>query len=98
MPYSNHASRKFVRDTMAPDQTIKETRIPTGQNVDEFVSRQWGGKQIQSNQHLMSARPNQIIGAAEAQAGSGLPAGTKITGMDVEWYDAPANGTNTGQK
>jgi hypothetical protein len=70
---------------MFPDKAVSKVRIPDGKNVDEFVSRQFGGRQVTENQHLMTDSVNQHLGSMEYHATSNLPAGTKIQGFDIEW-------------
>jgi RHS repeat-associated protein len=83
--YSNWQSKRYVRDLLFPGKSIKSTRIPVGQNVDEFISRQFGGPQAQWNQHLFDAKVNQYLGPMEYNAASALPDGTVIWGFEVQW-------------
>ncbi|WP_066807580.1 pre-toxin TG domain-containing protein [Sphingomonas asaccharolytica] len=88
VPYSYRLSQKFARDTLVPGQTISSVRIgdvAPGMNVDEFVSRQWGGRQVLENQNLAPSRPNQLMGPLEFNAAKGLPVGTKLDGFYVNW-------------
>jgi hypothetical protein len=83
--YSNWQSKRYVRDLLYPGKSIKSTKIPHGQNVDEFVSRQFGGPQAEWNQHLMDGNVNSYLGAMEKNAKQGLPDGTAIWGFEIQW-------------
>ncbi len=83
--YRYYYSQKFVRDTLYPSQPVKGTKVPPGLNVDEFVSRQYGGRQVFENQQFLIDAVNQRLGPIEYQASLGLPEGTPILGFYVEW-------------
>lgn len=54
-------------------------------NVDEFVSRHLGGRQIFENQNWAPARANQLMGSLEYNAVKKLPKGTPILGFHINW-------------
>ncbi|MNM39930.1 hypothetical protein D3C81_507200 [compost metagenome] len=54
-------------------------------NVDEYVSRQYGGRQVFDNQNIAPARANQLMGSFEYNATKNMPIGTKINGFNIEW-------------
>jgi len=85
VPYSSYKSKKFVRDTMAPGDSVRETKVPTGKQVDEYVSRQFGGQQVAENQHLVPSHINSALGPIEEAAVRSLADGTKINGFTVVW-------------
>jgi len=86
VPYSSYLSRKYVRDVLYPDLPVSEVRIPIGFNVDEFVSRQFGGRQLRENQSLLIERINKALGPLEESAATILPDGTVLQGFDLEFY------------
>lgn len=89
VPYVLNNSRRYVRDILKlypPKTPLSKVRIPKGFNVDEFVSRQFGGRQIFPNQNLLPTRINTGLGPLEENAASQLPDGTLIQGIDLEFY------------
>jgi hypothetical protein len=86
VPYSYYKSQRFVRDTLFPGKPVSSVRIPEGYNVDEFVSRQFGGRQVMDNQSLLLERINKALGPLEENAVSDLPNGTVIQGFDVSFH------------
>ena len=87
--YSSHASRRFVRNTFHPDKAIRDVKIPKGFQVDEFVSRQFGGRQVQSNQWLMpnETNLNNRLGPLEQHTTKDLRPGTTIVRWKVVWIN-----------
>jgi hypothetical protein len=81
VPFSSFRSRRFVRDTLFPGRPIRSVRTPRGLNVDEIVSRQFGGRQVPANQQLLIERVNQALGGLERAAAANLPQGTRIQGF-----------------
>ncbi|MFJ2990799.1 hypothetical protein ACIPF8_23330 [Collimonas sp. NPDC087041] len=87
--YQYRLSQKFARDTLAPGQPISSVKIGNvapGKNVDEFVSRQFGGRQVFENQNWAPARANQLMGTLEYNATKDLPVGTPIWGFNIVWH------------
>lgn len=85
--YNYYLSQKFLRDKLAPDSSVSSIRVNQlipGMNVDEYVSRQFGGMQVFENQNIAPAKANQIMGVFEYNAVKDLPAGTKINGFYIE--------------
>lgn len=88
IPYKYRLSQKFARDTLAPGQPLKNVKIgelAPNMNVDEFVSRHLGGRQIFENQNWAPARANQLMGSLEYNAVKKLPKGTPILGFHINW-------------
>jgi hypothetical protein len=59
--------------------------VSNGKQVDEYVSRQFGGTQVPENQHLAPTSLNLSLGPLEQGAVNGLSNGTRIGGFTVEW-------------
>jgi RHS repeat-associated protein len=90
VPYQYHLSRRFARDELVPGVPINKIRInevAPGQNVDEFVSRHLGGRQVPENQNFAPKRANQILGPIEYRATKDLPKGTPVWGFNVKWNE-----------
>lgn len=88
VPYSYDLSRRFARDTLAPGQPLRSVRIndvAPGMNVDEYVSRHLGGRQVPANQNWAPGAPNQRMGSIEYNAVRDLPKGTQIDAFDIIW-------------
>ena len=88
VPYQYRLSQKFARDTLAPGVPLKYVQIGKlwpGMNVDEFVSRHLGGRQVFENQNWAPARANQLMGSLEYNAVKDLPKGTPIHGFLIDW-------------
>jgi RHS repeat-associated protein len=83
--YRSYYSQRYVRNLLYPESAVRGTRIPTGWQVDEFVGRQVGGRQIDVNQHLLPDYLNSKLGPVEYNAIKNLPKGMKITGFDVQF-------------
>ncbi|TAL21349.1 MAG: hypothetical protein EPO01_11450, partial [Aquabacterium sp.] len=86
--YNYWASKKFARDTLVPNAKItnvKISEVAPGYNVDEFVSRHLGGRQVFENQNWAPARVNQLMGTFEYNAVKYLPRGTPVSGFYIEW-------------
>jgi hypothetical protein len=83
--YSNNASRRYVRDTLYPERTIRASNIPPGLNVDESVPRSIGGRQVRPNQNFLPGDLNSALGGYESQAMKNLPQGTRVLGFNIEW-------------
>ena len=87
--YVRDLSRRYVRDVLQlyPANTpLSKVRIPHGFNVDEFVSRQFGGRQVPANQNLLPMRINTALGPLEQNAASQLPDGTIIQSINIDQY------------
>lgn len=87
--YVRDLSRRYVRDVLKlypPNTPLSKVRIPKDFNVDEFVSRQFGGRQLPENQNLLPTRINTALGPLEEKAVRSLPDGTTIQGFDIEFY------------
>jgi hypothetical protein len=87
--YSSQLSSRYVFENypeLAAD-TVSNTRVPPGWNVDEALSRFLGGRQSPFNQRMMPSWLNQWLGPQEFNAVSlqGLAPGTRIVGIDVIW-------------
>jgi RHS repeat-associated protein len=87
VPYNSYLSRRFVRDALQPGAPVKDVRVPSGFQVDEFVSRQYGGRQVPENQWLIPNENNlnQRLGPLEKAATQHLPDGTPIRGWQLIW-------------
>ena len=89
VPYRYDRSRRFARDTLAPGTPLSRVKITTlapGKNVDEYVSRQFGGRQVHDNQNWAPAAANQLMGTLEYNATKHLPTGTPIVGIEINWF------------
>jgi hypothetical protein len=64
--YNYALSQKYLRDKLVPGASISSIRVNQvvpGMNVDEYVSRQYGGRQVFYNQNIAPARANQLMGS-----------------------------------
>jgi hypothetical protein len=89
VPYNYYLSQRFVRDTLQPGAAVKKVRVPSGFQVDEFVSRQYGGRQVPQNQWLMPNEDflNNRLGPLEQRATANLSKGTPVRGWQITWED-----------
>ena len=90
VPYQYKLSQQFVHDTLQPGISPSNIRIRQeipGYNVDEFVSKHLGGRQVTANQNIAPERANQLMGTLEYNAVRDLPKGTQINGFNINWID-----------
>lgn len=87
VPYNSQLSRQYVKYFDDLPTAASNVRIPKGTNVDEYVSRYFGGPQLMFNQHMMPALLNQSLGSWEQAAvrSNGVLDGDIITSFFIEW-------------
>jgi RHS repeat-associated protein len=88
-PYDSRLSRAFFKSQYPELAAETGGSIPKVWQIDETLSRQFGGKQNWVFQSVMPAGLNMWLGSLErwAVVRSGLAVGTRILGFDIEWTE-----------
>ncbi len=90
MPYDKRASQQYVKDftgTKTARSNISISKAMPRSQIDEFISRFWGGPQMTFNQHAMPADINMYLGSREWSAvqRQGIKPGQIIREFQLVW-------------
>lgn len=88
--YEYRQSQQYLHDYFENNQSVSSVRIGEfahGSQVDELISRFWGGPQLSFNQHLMPADINMYMGSVEYAAvmRQGVVAGDVLNSYKIVW-------------